>query len=150
MKSPSHEPSRVKTDRLLALNSALLALVVLNLALFDDLRVDSSAGVVETFTKPAHLSSILAVVVAIVLLRVRHRFAVRYAEVAAWIQIAAFTFFHGIPWQVGPSKPYWGQGMGDLLQWIGFVAILACSASIIVVARREGSGERERTEVSFG
>jgi hypothetical protein len=36
-----------------------------------------------------------------------------------WIEIAAFTFFHGIPVEIGPAKPYWGDGMGDPLQWGG-------------------------------
>ena len=54
----------------------------------------------------------------------------------AWIEIAAFTFFHVIPVEVGPSKPYWGDGMGDALQWVGLVSIIAVSAAIVRVARR--------------
>ena len=122
---------------LLGLTFALLALLVLNLVVFDDLRTDASAGVLETFTKPQHLSSLLAVLVAGVLVAFRHRSAARVAAVVAWIEIAAFTFFHGIPVEVGPTKPYWGDGMGDALQWVGFLAILATSAAIIIVARRE-------------
>lgn len=120
-----------RTNWLLTLNAVLLALLVLNLVVFDDLRVDPSAGAIETFAKPAHLISILAVVASIVLLAIRHRSAVRVATVVAWTEIAAFSLLHGLPWEVGPTKPYWGQGMGDLLQWIGFVAILACSAAIV-------------------
>ena len=58
------------------------------------------------------------------------------AVVVAWIEIATFTFFHGIPVEIGPSKPYWGDGTGDALQWVGFLAILACSAAIIVVGQQ--------------
>jgi hypothetical protein len=124
---------------LLGLTGALLALLILNLAVFDDLRVDPSAGVLETFTKPQHLSSLVAVLIAGVLVAFKHRSAARVALVVAWIEIAAFAFFHVIPVEVGPSKPYWGDGMGDALQWLGLVSILAVSAAIVRVARRPSS-----------
>src|SRR3954452_516890 len=82
---------------LLGLTSALLALLILNLAVFDDLRIDPSAGVLETFAKPQHLSSLVAVLVAGALVAFRHRSAARVAAVVAWIEISAFTFFHVIP-----------------------------------------------------
>jgi hypothetical protein len=130
-KSSGH-PARL----LLGLTGALGTLLVLNLAVFDDLRVDPSAGVLETFTKPQHLSSLVAVLIAAVLLAFKHRSAARMALAVAWIEIAAFTFFHVIPVEVGPSKPYWGDGMGDTLQWVGLVSIIAVSAAIVRVARR--------------
>ena len=131
---------RSTTGLLLGLTLALLALLVLNLAVFDDLRTDPSAGVLETFLKPQHLSSLLAVMLAAGLVAFRHRSAARVALVVAWIEIAAFTFFHGIPVEIGPAKPYWGDGMGDPLQWFGFLSILACSAAVITVARRAPKG----------
>jgi hypothetical protein len=121
---------------LFGLTGALFALLTLNLAVFDDLRVDPAAGFVETFTKPQHLASLIAVLVAGLLLASRHRSAVRVAAVVAWIEIAAFTFFHLIPVEVGPSKPYWGDGTGDTLQWVGLLSILAASACIVRAARR--------------
>jgi hypothetical protein len=124
------------TGLLLGLTSALLALLTLNLAVFDDLRIDSSAGVLETFTKPQHLSSLIAVLVAGVLLAFKYRSATRVAAVVAWIEIAAFTFFHLLPVEVGPSKPYWGDGAGDALQWVGLVSIVAVSAAIVGAVRR--------------
>ena len=124
---------------LLGLTGALLALLILNLAVFDDLRTDPSAGVLETFTKPQHLSSLVAVLVAGALVAFRHRSAARVAIVVAWIEISAFTFFHVIPVEVGPSKPYWGDGMGDPLQWVGLLSILAVSAAIVRVARRSSN-----------
>ena len=124
------------TRLLLGLTGALLALLILNLAVFDDLRLDPSAGVLETFTEPQHLSSLIAVLIAVVLLAFKHRTAARVAMVVAWIEITAFAFFHAIPVEVGPSKPYWGDGMGDALQWVGLLAILAVSAAIVRVARR--------------
>ena len=130
-----HRPAR----QLLGLTSALLALQVLNLAVFDDLRTDASVGVLETFTKPQHLSSIVAVLLSVILVARRHRYAARVAVTVAWIEIAAFTFFHGIPVQIGPAKPYWGDGSGDALQWLGFLSIMACSAAIVVVGRQRST-----------
>lgn len=124
---------------LLGLTGGLLALQLLNLAVFDDLRTDQSAGVLETFAKPQHLSSIVAVLLAVILVARRHRHAARVAVAVAWIELAAFTFFHGIPVQIGPAKPYWGDGSGDALQWLGFLSIMACSVAIVIVGRRRSS-----------
>src|ERR687898_1015728 len=129
---PTGRPARL----LLGLTGALLALLILNLAVFDDLRIDPSAGVLETFTKPQHLSSLIAVVIAAALIAFKHRSAARVAVTVAWIEIVAFALFHLIPVEVGPSKPYWGDGMGDPLQWVGLLSILAVSAAIVHVARR--------------
>jgi hypothetical protein len=41
--------------------------------------------------------------------------------------------------EVGPSKPYWGDGMADALQWVGLVSILAVSAAIVRVAGRSSN-----------
>ena len=133
---PAGRPARL----LLGLTSALLALLVLNLVVFDDLRIDPSAGVLETFTKPQHLASLVAVLIAGALVAFKHRSAARVAVIVAWIEIAAFTFFHAIPVEVGPSKPYWGDGMGDTLQWVGLLSIIAVSAAIVRVARRSPKG----------
>ena len=121
---------------LLGLTAALLALLTLNLAVFDDLRIDPSAEVLETFTKPQHLSSLVAVLIAVGLVAFNHRSAAKVAGIVAWIEITAFAFFHVIPIEIGPSKPYWGDGMGDALQWVGLVSILAVSGAIVAVARR--------------
>src|SRR3954463_3770557 len=136
----SHEVAADRSSRrLLGLTSALLALQVLNLAVFDDLRTDDSIGLFETFAKPQHLSSIVAVLLAVILVARRHALAARVAVVVAWIEIAAFTFFHGIPVQIGPAKPYWGDGSGDALQWLGFLTIMAWSAAVVVVGRKRSS-----------
>ena len=136
--TPETSP-RHRSRQLLGLTSALLTLQVLNLAVFDDLRTDESVGVLETFTKPQHLSSLMAVLLAVILVARRHRHAARVAVTVAWIEIAAFTFFHGIPVQIGPAKPYWGDGSGDALQWLGFLSIMACSAAIVVVGRQRST-----------
>src|SRR3954470_7881553 len=94
---PSGRPARL----LLGLTAGLLALLVLNLVVFDDLRVDPSAGVLETFSKPQHLSSPVAVLIAAGLVTFKHRSAARVALTVAWIEIAAFAFFHLNPVEVG-------------------------------------------------
>ncbi len=125
---------------LLALTSGLLAALILNLVVFDDLRTDASADIAGTFLAPQHLTSILAGLLAVGLVAMRHRWAPRVALTVAWIEIVAFVFFHGIPFELGPSKPYWGDGMGDALQWLGFALILAWSVAVVRVARlRVGS-----------
>src|SRR3954452_1207091 len=134
-----NKPSGRLARLLLGLTGALLALLILNLAVFDDLRVDPSAGVLETITKPQHLSSLVAVLIAAALVALKHRSAARAGVTVAWIEIVAFGFFHLIPVEVGPSKPYWGDGMGDALQWIGLLSILAVSAAIVRVARRSSN-----------
>jgi hypothetical protein len=130
------KPSWHPAGLLLGLLGALSALLILNLAVFDDLRIDPSAGVLETFTKPQHLSSLVAVLIAAVLVAFKHRFAAPVAVVVALLEITAFAFFHIIPVEVGPTKPYWGDGMGDALQWVGVASIIAVSAAIVRVGRR--------------
>ena len=137
--APTDKTSGSPRRLLLGLTGALLALLILNLAVFDDLRIDPAAGALETFLAPQHLSSLVAVLIAGALVAFRHRSAARVAVVVAWIEITAFTFFHVIPVEVGPSKPYWGDGMGDPLQWVGLVSILAVSAAIVRVARRSSN-----------
>jgi hypothetical protein len=143
------KPSGHPAGLLLGLTGALLALLILNLAVFDDLRIDPSAGVLETLTKPQHLSSLVGVLIAAALVAFKHQSAARVAVVVAWIEIAAFAFFHVIPVEVGPSKPYWGDGMGDALQWVGLLSIIAVSAAIVRVARRSSKGAVTPAAVSL-
>jgi DMSO/TMAO reductase YedYZ heme-binding membrane subunit len=137
--SQNNEPAGSSAGVLLGLTGALFALLVLNLAVFDDLRVDPSAGVLETFTKPQHLASLVAVLIAAALLACKHRAARRVTLAVAWIEIAAFTFFHAVPIEVGPSTPYWGDGMGDALQWFGLLSIIAVSIAMVRAVRRSPS-----------
>jgi hypothetical protein len=137
--SQNNKPAGSPAGLLLGLTGALFALLVLNLAVFDDLRVDPSAGVLETFTKPQHLASLVAVLIAAALLTFKHRAAARVTLAVAWIEIAAFTFFHAVPIEVGPSKPYWGDGMGDALQWFGLLSIIAVSIAMVHAVRRSPS-----------
>src|SRR4051812_30342499 len=102
------QPSRRPAGLLLGLTGALLALLILNLAVFDDLRIDPSAGVLETFAKPQHLASLVAVLIAGALVAVKHRSAARVAVGVAWLEVAAFAGFHALPAERGASQPYWG------------------------------------------
>src|SRR5215213_6775340 len=99
--SQMDKPAGRSARLLLGLTGALLTLLILNLAVFDDLRIDSSAGALETFLKPQHLSNLLSVIVAGGLLAIRHRSAARVAALVAWTEITAFAFFHLIPVEVG-------------------------------------------------
>src|SRR3954452_22071019 len=103
------KPSGRPAGLLLGLTGALLALLILNLAVFDDLAGDPSAGGLETFTKPQHLSSLVAVLIAGALIAFKHRSAARVAEIVAWPEIAAFAAFYGIREELQPSKPCWGD-----------------------------------------
>ena len=71
--------SSTKQTLLLALTSGLLAALVLNLVAFDDLRTDATATVAGTFLAPQHLTSILAGLLAVVLVARGHRWARRVA-----------------------------------------------------------------------
>ncbi len=128
-----------KPRLLLALTSGLLAALILNVVVFDDLRTDATPDVAGTFLAPQHLTSILAGLLAVALLAVGHRWAPRVALTVAWIEIVAFLFFHGVPFEIGPSKPHWGDGTGDALQWLGFALILTFSAAVVRTARSRAS-----------
>jgi hypothetical protein len=71
----------------------------------------------HTFLTPQHLTSILACLLAVVLLATRHRWPPRVALTVAWIEIVAFLFF----------------------QWLGLALILALSAAMVTVARTRAS-----------
>src|SRR4051794_25245664 len=145
-----HRSSGPSSGLLLGLTGALLALLILNLAVFDDLRIDPSAGVLETSPKPQHLSSLVAVLIAAGLVAFKHRSATRVALVVAWVEITAFTFFHLVPVEVGPSKPYWGDGMGDALQWVGLLSIIAVSAAIVRTVRLSAKARSHRPPPACG
>src|SRR3954451_9998903 len=75
-----------RNRQLLGLTSGLLALQVLNLVVFDDLRVDPLAGVLKTFAKPQHLSGISAVLLAVILLALKRPTSRRLAFFVAWVE----------------------------------------------------------------
>ena len=102
------KPSGRRARLLLGLTGALLALLIVNLVVFDDLRIDPSAGVLETFTKPQHLASLSAVVIAGALVAFRHRSAARGPWRSRGSRSPRSRSSTAIPVEVGPSKPLLG------------------------------------------
>ena len=47
-----------------------------------------------------------------------------------------FLLSHGIPAETARTKPYWGDGSADVLQWFGVGLIWARRATVAVCARR--------------
>jgi hypothetical protein len=56
--------------------------------------------------------------------------------VAAALITLGFVLSHGIPVESERTEPYWGDGSADVVQWLGFSLILACSAITAVLAWR--------------
>ncbi len=134
MNPPTSATNTPAPRPLLGLTVTLLALLVLNLTLFDDLRTEPSLGLVEIFTKPPHLASLVTGALAVALVARGHRHGARVALVVAWLQLVAFAVLHLLPVETGPTKPYWGDAMGDALQWVGLLLIMGCCAAIIAAA----------------
>jgi peptidoglycan/LPS O-acetylase OafA/YrhL len=116
---------------------ALGALAVLQfLHLLDDLRTDPEADVAGIFLRPQPILGIGGTVAAIVAVRRGAPIGRPLALLAAGVVALGFIVSHGSPVEVGPTKPYWGDGSADALQWLGVSLILACCAYIAVFARR--------------
>jgi hypothetical protein len=58
------------------------------------------------------------------------------ALVAAGAIALGFVLSHGIPVESARTKPYWGDGSADVVQWLGFLLILVTCATTAVFARR--------------
>ena len=55
---------------------------------------------------------------------------------AAGLVAFGFLLSHGIPAETARTKPYWGDGSADALQWLGVSLIWACCAAVVTFARR--------------
>lgn len=110
--------------------AALAALQLLHL--LDDLRTDPEANLL----RPQPVLGIGGTLVALFLIRRGAPAGRVLALVAAGLVTWGFLLSHGIPVEVGPSKPYWGDGSADALQWLGVTLIWACCAFVWVNARR--------------
>ena len=55
---------------------------------------------------------------------------------AAGLVAFGFLLSHGIPAETARTKPYWGDGSADALQWFGVSLIWACCATVATFARR--------------
>ena len=104
--------------------------------LLDDLRTDPEADLAGILLRPQPILGIGGTVAAIVAVRRGAPIGRTLALVAAGLVALGFVVSHGSPAEVGPTKPYWGDGSADALQWLGVTLILACCAFVAVHARR--------------
>jgi hypothetical protein len=115
----------------------LAALAVLQfLHLLDDLRTDAEADLASILLRPQPILGIGGTIAAFVAVRRGAPIGRTLALVAAGLVALGFVVSHGSPAEVGPTKPYWGDGSADALQWLGVTLILGCCAYIAVFARR--------------
>jgi hypothetical protein len=115
----------------------LAALAVLQfLHLLDDLRTDPESDLASILLRPQPILGIGGTIAAFVLVRRGAPIGRTLALVAAGLVALGFVVSHGSPAEVGPTKPYWGDGSADALQWLGVSLILACCAYIAVFARQ--------------
>ena len=116
---------------------ALAALAVLQvLHLLDELRTDEAADLAGLLLRPQPIVGIGGTVVAAVMV---HRQAPLGRMLALWAAgLVAFGFLlsHGIPAETARTKPYWGEGTADALQWFGVSLIWACCATVATFARK--------------
>jgi hypothetical protein len=116
---------------------ALAALAVLQvLHLLDELRTDEAADLAGLLLRPQPIIGIGGTVVAAVMV---HRQAPLGRMLALWAAgLVAFGFLlsHGIPAETARTKPYWGEGTADVLQWFGVSLIWACCATVATFARK--------------
>ena len=116
---------------------ALAVLAVLQvLHLLDELRTDEAADLAGLLLRPQPIIGIGGTVVAAVMV---HRPAPLGRMLALWAAgLVAFGFLlsHGIPAETARTKPYWGEGTADALQWFGVSLIWACCAVVATFARK--------------
>src|SRR4051794_26211409 len=104
----------------------LAALAVLQFFhLLDDLRTDPTADLAAIFLRPQPILGIGGTIAALVAVRRGAAVGRTLALTVAGVVALGFVVSHGSPEQVGPTKPYWGDGSADALQWLGLTLILA-------------------------
>jgi hypothetical protein len=121
-------------DRIALGLAALAALQILHLV--DELRVDEYANLAEAVLRPQPILGIGGTLVALVAVRRGVRIGRPLAQTLAATVALGFVLSHGIPQESARTKPYWGDGSADVLQWLGVSLILACCAGVFVLARR--------------
>jgi hypothetical protein len=115
----------------------LAALAVLQFFhLLDDLRTDPEADVAGIFLRPQPILGIGGTIAALIAVRRGAAIGRTLALTVAAVVALGFIVSHGSPAGVGPTKPYWGDGSADALQWLGVTFILACCTFVAVHARR--------------
>jgi hypothetical protein len=116
---------------------ALATLAVLQVVhLLDELRTDEASDLAGLLLRPQPIVGIGGTVLAAVLV---HRGAPLGRMLALWaagLVALGFLLSHGIPAETARTKPYWGDGSADVVQWLGVGLIWACCATVVVFARR--------------
>lgn len=119
------------------LDVALGLLTVLQvLHLLDGLRTDPSATFPRIIFEPQAIAGVGGSIVALVLVARGHAWGRPLAILSAVLVSLGFAIVHGLPFSSELTTPYWGEGSADGLQWLGVVAIWACSAVVVLLARR--------------
>ena len=116
---------------------ALTALAVLQaLHLLDELRTDDTADLAGVVLRPQPVIGIGTTVAALILVRRGSDIGRTLALWTAGLVALGFLLSHGIPAETARTKPYWGDGSADALQWFGVALIWACCATVAVFARQ--------------
>ena len=114
---------------------ALAALAVLQaLHLLDELRTDEAADLAGVVLRPQPVIGIGTTVVALILVRRGADLGRTLALWTAGLVALGFLLSHGIPAETARTKPYWGDGTADPLQWLGVGLIWTCCATVAVFA----------------
>lgn len=115
---------------------ALAALATLQLLhLLDELRTDEASDLAGLLFRPQPIVGIGSVVAAFFLVRRGSQLGRMLALWSAGLVAFGFLLSHGIPVESARTKPYWGDGSADVVQWLGVSLIWACCATVIVSAR---------------
>ena len=116
---------------------ALATLAVLQvLHLLDELRTDEASDLAGLLLRPQPIVGIGGTIAAAVLVRRGAPLGRMLALWAAGLVALGFLLSHGIPAETARTKPYWGDGSADIVQWLGVSVIWACCAVVVVFARR--------------
>ena len=116
---------------------ALAVLAVLQvLRLLDELRTDEAVDLAGLLLRPQPIVGIGGTVLATVMVHRQAPLGRMHALWAAGLVAFGFLLSHGIPAETARTKPYWGEGTADVLQWFGVSLIWACCATVAMFARK--------------
>jgi hypothetical protein len=91
---------------------------------------------VSLAVKPQGIAGVGGALLAAWLVARGNAWGPRLAVASASLVAVGFAIVHGVPVEVGPTSPYWGNGSADLIQWLGVGSIWVCCTLVIVSARR--------------
>lgn len=115
---------------------ALATLVALQfLHLLDELRTNEAENLTELL-RVQPVVGIGGTLAALALVRRGAPLGRLLALWAAGLVALGFLLSHGIPAETARTKPYWGDGSADALQWLGVALIWACCATVATFARK--------------